>query len=80
MAALVGKIDEFDSSREEWTQYVERMDHFFASNSIKGAGKKKSTFLALIGPATYTLVRNMVSPNKLCDKAYDELVKALSNH
>ena len=80
MAALVSNIDEFDSSREEWTQYVERMDHFFAANSIEDAGKKKSTFLALIGPATYTLVRNLVSPNKPGDKSYDELVKALSDH
>ena len=37
MAALLGKMEEFDASREEWTQYVERMDHFFAANGINEA-------------------------------------------
>ena len=80
MAALLGKIEEFDASKEEWPQYVERMDHFFAANSIDDAHKKKSTFLAVIGPATYTLLRNLVSPDKPGDKTYDELVAALKNH
>ena len=64
MAALLGKIDEYDASKEEWPQYVERIDHFFAANGIDNANKKKSTFLAVIGPATYGLVRNLVSPKK----------------
>ena len=70
MAALLGKMEEFDASREEWTQYVERMDHFFAANGIDEAHKKKSTFPAVanFGPATYTLVRNLVSPDKPGDK------------
>ena len=34
----------------------------------------------LIGPATYTLTKNLVSPSKPGDKSYDELVKALSDH
>ena len=52
MAALLGKIEEYDGSKEEWPQYVERMDHFFAANGIDDVSKKKSTFLAVIGPAT----------------------------
>ena len=65
MVALLGKSEEFDASKEEWAQYVERMDHFIAANSIDDAYKKKSTFLAVIGLTTYTLVRNLVSPDKL---------------
>ena len=64
MAALLGKAEEFDASKEEWAQCMERMDHFFAANGINDAYKKKSTFLAVIGPTTYTLVRNLVSPEK----------------
>ena len=56
------------------------MDHFFAANGIDDTDKKKSTFLAVIGPATYTLVRNLVSPNEPGDKLYDELVAALKKH
>ena len=56
------------------------MDHFFAANGIDNAHKKKSTFLAVTGPATYTLARNLVSPDKPGDKSYDELVDALKKH
>lgn len=80
MSSLLGRIDEYDGTKEEWPQYVERVDHFFAANGITDADKKKSAFLAVIGPATYTLVRNLVSPAKPGEKSYDELVKALKDH
>ena len=56
------------------------MDHFFAANEIDNTHKKKLTFLAVIGPAMYTLVRNLVLPDKLGDKSYGELVDAIKNH
>ena len=80
MSNLIGKIDEFNGTKEDWTQYVERVDHFFAANEITDDSKKKSAFLAVIGPTTYTLVRNLVSPAKPGEKSYDELVKALKDH
>ena len=39
MATLLGKLDEFDASKEEWPQY---MDHFYEANGIDDAGKKKA--------------------------------------
>ena len=54
MSNFIEKIDEFDGTKEDWTQYVERVDHFFAANEITNDGKKKSAFLAVIGPTTYT--------------------------
>ena len=80
MSGLLGKIDEYDSSKEDWQQYVEQVDHFFAANAITDADRKKSAFLAVIGPTTYGLVRNLVSPSKPGDKSYAELVKALTVH
>ena len=56
------------------------MDHFFVANKMDNAHKKKSTFLVVIGPATYTLVRNMVSPDKPGDKSYEKLVDAIKKH
>ena len=78
MAALLGKADEFGASKEEWAQYVERMDHFSAANGINDA-YKKTTFLAVTGTTIYTLVRNLVSPEKPGDKSY-ELVAALKKY
>ena len=31
---ILGRIEEFDSSREEWPQHAERLEYFFAANSI----------------------------------------------
>ena len=41
-APLFGKVEEFDSAHEDWTQYVERLGHFFNANSINDAEKKTS--------------------------------------
>ena len=38
--ATYGRIDEYDET-EEWTQYVERMSHFFKANEI--SDKTRST-------------------------------------
>ena len=44
-AATLGRIDEFDPSKEEWPQYVERLEHFFIVNDIKTAKNKASRVL-----------------------------------
>ena len=33
-SVTLGRIKEFDSSREEWPQYAERLEHSFATSSI----------------------------------------------
>ena len=80
MSSLLGKIDEFDASKEEWPQYVERVSHFFTANGIDDADKKRAAFLAGIGPTTYTLLRNLLSPTKPGEKSYDEIVAVLKDH
>ena len=64
----------------KWPQYIERLNHFFVANGITDADKKKSAFLAGVGPATYALARNLVAPEKPGDKSYDDLVALLMTH
>ena len=33
--AVLGKVEEFDSSKEDWQQYVERLGHFSVANGIR---------------------------------------------
>ncbi len=35
MAGLLGRVDYYDSGREEWTQYVERLEHFLTTNGVE---------------------------------------------
>ena len=76
-APLYGKMEEFDSSREDWTQYIERLGY---ANEIKEAEKKRAILLSVIGPSTYRLVKSLVAPAKPGDKSYNELVKQLTTH
>ena len=39
-----------------------------------------SVFLSSLGPATYALIRNLLSPQKPEDKSYKELVSVLEDH
>ena len=71
MMATFGKVDKFDASKEEWSQYVECLTHFFLANGIDEAEKKRAVFLSVIGPAAYKLLRNLLAPAKPGEKAYD---------
>ena len=83
MEAVLGKVDVFDTQHEEWPQYVERLDQFFEANDLTGdakATKRRATFLTVIGPGPYKLLRSLISPAKPTDKTYDELVQKLTEH
>ena len=79
-SSQIGKIGEFIPSREDWTQYVERLEHFFLANDIKAADKKRAVLLTVIGPTAYRRLRNLLSPAKLGDTSYKDLVDAMKQH
>ena len=64
MSGTLGRVEEFDGSRDDWQEYVERMEHFFIANGIDSAEQKRAVFLSVIGPSTYKTLRNLVSPEK----------------
>ena len=83
MAALLGKVEQFDPEQEEWPLYVERLELFFKANDIIGdekATKRRATFLSVVGPSPYKLLRSLLSPAKPSDKMYAELVAKLAEH
>ena len=79
-AVTLGRVDEFDGMKDDWLQYVERLEHFFMANGIDDASKKRAVLLTVVGAATYKTLRNIVSPKKPGEKTYTELVAALSKH
>ena len=40
MAAVFGKVGEFDDAKEEWPQYVERSGHFFRPTELRMRAKR----------------------------------------
>ena len=80
MAAVFGKVEEFDSDKDDWLTYVERVNHFLKANSITGNEQKQAVFLSVIGPSTYKLLKSLLAPEKPGDKPYKNLVKKLTEH
>ena len=78
--AIKHGIGEFDSTREDWTSYTERLAQYFVANDIADAGKKRAILLSACGPSTYQLIRNLASPTKPAEKSYYDLVKLVSDH
>ena len=76
---MFGQMCEFDASREDWTQYSERLSHYFTANGITDAARKKAILLTVVGPATYKQLRSLVSLAKVDDKTYQQLVEAFQN-
>ena len=54
MAALYGHIAEFVETQEEWRQYAERIQHYFAANGVTDAERKRAIFLSVLvrGPTS----------------------------
>ena len=80
MAGTLGRVEEFDGNKDDWQQYVERLEHFFQVNDVDGAEKKRAVFLSVIGSATYKIIWNLLSPAKPGEKSYADLVDTLSKH
>jgi len=79
MAGVIGNIGPFDESVEQWTCYTERFDYFITANEIADA-KLVPTFLTIMGPKTFNLLRNLLQPAKPGTKTYREIVDILSHH
>ncbi len=79
MAGIIGHIEAFDESVEQWLTYVEMFEDFVRANGI-GGEKKLAVFLSVMGPTTYGLLRSLISPEKLGEKTYDQTVEVLQTH
>ena len=75
-----GSIGEFDTDKEDWTSYTERLQQYFTANEVTDAAKQRAVLLSICGPATYQLIRNLVAPDKPTSKSFAEIVKVVKTH
>ena len=78
MATLLGSIEQFNPKQDDWLEYVERLEQYFLANDI--AEKKQTELLTIIGPETYSLLRNLITPEKPETKPIKELIKLFNEH
>ena len=53
--ATFGKIDEFNV-KYHWSQYIERLGHYFSATDITDISKQQSILLSVVGAETYNLM------------------------
>ena len=75
-----GHIEEFAGNADDWTAYAERLEHYFTANEVTASEKKRAILLSCCGSNTYKLIRNLLSPGKVTDYSFDEIVKKLKAH
>ena len=78
--ATFGKINEFDSSKEDWNSYVEQLEFFFVANGIEENARKRAILLTSCGAACYKLFRGLTQPQKPGDKTYAQLIQLMKLH
>ena len=74
------QIKEFDSTVESWTLYTEHLEQFFLTNGITEADRQRAIFLTIPRPATYALLRNLLSPVVQTSKTLQEIIEPFNAH
>ena len=78
--ATHGSLGEFNSSKEGWVSYTERLEQYFAANEVVSADKQRAILLTCCGPDTYQLIKSLLAPAKPTDKSFQELVQLVKDH
>ena len=79
MATLIGNIGIFDEKSERFSDYVDRFEAYVAANEIDD-DEKVNVFLAVIGPSTYKLLKNLCDPDNPNTKTFTRLSQLLQGH
>ena len=80
MATVIGQVEPFQTGMDDWEQYAERLEQYFTANSIEDEGKRRAVFLTVVGRETYSLLCNLLAPEKLATKTYPKLVAVAKDH
>jgi hypothetical protein len=44
----LGRVDQYDGTKDDWPQYAEQLEKFFTANGITEADKKRAVLLTVI--------------------------------
>lgn len=72
-------MDSFDTTVEDWTTYVERVEQYCVANEIEDE-RKVAVLFSVMGAKTYNLLRSLIVPAKPSDKTFTEITELLQKH
>ena len=79
MTYYLGAPEPFDSTNDDWAQYLQPFEHFVLANEIKDE-QKLHLLLVLVGSQTFRLLTSLVAPKKPGELTYDEVTEKLTGY
>ncbi|XP_014206037.1 uncharacterized protein LOC106637677 [Copidosoma floridanum] len=76
---VTGNLD-FDIKKDDWEQYVDRMEQFFIANDVTDTSKQRAILLSKVGAEMYDVIAKVCKPHKPGAKSYDEIIKLVKKH
>ena len=77
--ASYGSIVPYNENQEPFVNYASRVQLYFTANKVADE-RRRQIFLACCGPRTFAIAVNAVSPKKVEEATYDEIITALKAH
>ena len=75
-----GHIGEFDASKDDLTSYIARAQQYFAANDIDSPAKVSVVLISAHGPATYIIIKDVLTPEAPSTVDFDTIVEKLTKH
>lgn len=69
---------QFDETAENFDNYEERLMQFLAANKIE-EDRRKAIFLSVVGPKTFALLKDFISPKQFREVTLASLLESLRN-
>lgn len=79
MANVVGQLVPFDDKSETMTTFLLRVKHYILANNVKD-GLKVSVLLSVLGPKIVSVLEDLLAPEEVDSKSYNELCDTLKSH
>ena len=77
-----GLVTQFNSSKEDWIEYTERLENYFVNvaNEVTDESKRRAFLLTAVGRQTYHVIRDLALPKSQKELSYEELVEIVTTH
>ena len=75
-----GHLVEFNASKDDWTSYIERAQQYFAANDIDSPAKMRAVLISACCPATYRIIKDVLTPEAPSTMDFDTIVEKLTQH
>ena len=77
--AKFGRLEQFNPQKETISSYLKQIELYLKANEI--ADKKQvAVFLSVIGGQMYTLLKNLLAPDKPHEQSLSKLLETLRKH